>query len=101
MPRGSSHKKVKGKRVQYAPEKRVMYWNHTEEDVLGGTQYVDGFLPFLRASVGRKAVNTGLPFSQKRAWLHACVRMTQWRWWFLEINRFELYGSYLRQAREA
>ena len=94
------HKKKAGKRVQFASERRVQHWDGREQDVLGGTQYVDGLWPFLRTQVGRKAVNTGLPLSEKREWLHFLVRCAQWRWWFLDHNRFELYGSYLRQARE-
>ena len=95
------HKKGKGKRVAYAPERKITFWDGEEREVLAGTQYVDGFWPFVRRTIGRKAVNTGLSFSEQRFWLHANVRFAQWRYWFLDQNRFEIYGSYLKLARAA
>ena len=64
----------------------------------GATQYIDGFWPFLRREVSRKGVNTGFSETEQRAWLMSLVRVAQWKWWFLDKNRFHLYGGYLKEA---
>ena len=71
------------------------------EILVGRTQFIDGFWPFLKDEVGRKAVNTGLGGSEQRSWLYSLVRVAQWRWWNLDKNCFQIYGSYLAAARSS
>ena len=94
------HKRKAGQRVAYAPARRVTCWDGLTKNVVGGTQYVDGFWRFLRKEVSRQAVSTGkAKRAATRQLLLILVRVAQWRWWYLDANRFELYASYLRAAR--
>ena len=80
----------------------MTYADGTQATLLGGTQTVDGYWPDLRAAVGRKGVNTGTePDSAERLRLHQLIRLHQWQYWHLSVNRFELLGPLYKQAREA
>ena len=68
-------------------------------NVTGGTQYVDGLWQFLRKEISRQAVNIDQSSTAARDHLLILVRVAQWRWWYLDANRFELDGGYLRAAR--
>ena len=96
------HKKKPGVPQQFVARRHVTYADGTQATLLGGTQTVDGYWPDLRAAVGRKGVNTGTePDSAERLRLHQLIRLHQWQYWHLSVNRFELLGPLYKQAREA
>ena len=88
------HKRKPGQQVAYAARRYIRCPDGTQLRVLGGTQVVDGYWPQLRAHVGRKGFNTGkLPEDRKRQRLHKLIRVHQWLYWNLSVDRFSLLGS--------
>jgi hypothetical protein len=97
-----THKKKVGQPAQYAPKRTLKLWDNSSLEVKVGTQTVDGFWASLRKAVGRTSVNTGHSSNtSQQDWLHKLVRCFQWRWWYLDAERFELLGKLFQEKRAA
>jgi hypothetical protein len=97
-----THKRKVGQPIKYVKEFEIRCQDGTLKKVLGGTEKCDGFWTYLRNKVGRKAVNTGkTPESDKRLFFHKLVHFTQWQWNSIHLNRFAIFGSYIRRIRDS
>ena len=94
-----THKKKVGVKVHYAAKATVTLPNGEELVLMKGTEKVDGYWASLRSSVGRTAVNTGSAMSSQREWLLKLVRVHQWHFWHLGVDRFNLFGKVLSASR--
>ena len=91
-----THKKKVRQPVVYVGPRNVRLPDGTMKRIWGGTEKVDGHWAWLRRAVGRTGLNTGKQDDEeKRIYLAKLVRVAQWRYWFLESNRFELFGRIL------
>ena len=71
------------------------------KEVFAGTERIDGYWATLRREVGRKSINTGLDMSQARQWLELLVRVHQWEYWNLDVDRFAFFGALVAARRDA
>ena len=94
------HKKKVGQRQQYVRKFKVRLPNGRTQFVLGGTQKVDGYWASLRRFVGKRSVNTGShPDAHRRLMLKQYVRVHQWCWWHLNVDRFALFADIVSNRR--
>ena len=68
--------------------------------VEGGTQKMDGFWRGLKDSVARRGFKSGPRNSKTRARLYRLVREWQWRYWWLHLDRFQLFGKLGKEERQ-
>ena len=95
-----THKKKPGVPVNYVAPRNVVLADGTPKRVWAGTEKVDGFWQYLRRTVTRTSVITGgEENTDARRYLAKLVRATQWRYWNLQANKFELFGKIVAEGR--
>ena len=95
-----THKrKVGEKGPQYKKWRTIRHFDGTEAEVLSGTQTLDGFWRSLKNGTARRGFKSGAPGSRERKRLWKVIREFQWRWWWLEQDRFKLFCHLVRERR--